>query len=128
LRHVDPDKANIVLPESAHYSFDKAAQMLGVSLRRAPLDDQLRADVDAMAGLVDENTIALVGVAGTTEFGQVDPIPAIGKLALDEKIFLHVDAAFGGFVIPFLKDPRNTGSTSSYRASCPSPSTRTRWA
>jgi len=61
LRHVDPDKANIVLPESAHYSFDKAAQMLGVSLRRAPLDDQLRADVDAMAGLVDENTIALVG-------------------------------------------------------------------
>lgn len=105
LKHVDPGKANIVLPESAHYSFDKAAQMLGVSLRRAPLDDEMKADMDAMAGLVDKNTIALVAVAGTTEFGQVDPIPAISKLALDENIFLHVDAAFGGFVIPFMKDP-----------------------
>ncbi len=105
LKHVDPGKANIVLPESAHYSFDKAAQMLGVSLRRAPLDDEFRADVDAMAELVDKNTIALVAVAGTTEFGQVDPIPAISRLALDEGIFFHVDAAFGGFVIPFMRDP-----------------------
>lgn len=105
LRHVDPGRANIVLPESAHYSFDKAAQMLGVTLRRAPLDDELKADVDAMAGLIDKNTIALVAVAGTTEFGQVDPISEVSKLALDENIFLHVDAAFGGFVIPFLKDP-----------------------
>lgn len=105
LKHVDPGKANIVLPESAHYSFDKAAQMLGVSLRRAPLDDEMKVDVDAMAELADENTIALVAVAGTTEFGQVDPVPAISKLALDEGIFLHVDAAFGGFVIPFMEDP-----------------------
>jgi tyrosine decarboxylase/aspartate 1-decarboxylase len=105
LKHVDPGKANIVLPESAHYSFDKAAQLLGVRLKRAPLDDELKVDVEAMAGLIDRNTIALVAVAGTTEFGQVDPIPAISKLALDENIFLHVDAAFGGFVIPFLKDP-----------------------
>ncbi len=105
LKHVDPGKANIVLPESAHYSFDKAAQMLGVSLRRAPVDDDMKADVDAMASLVDKNTIALVAVAGTTEFGQIDPIPVISKLALDENIFLHVDAAFGGFVIPFMKDP-----------------------
>ncbi|HTX43924.1 MAG TPA: tyrosine decarboxylase MfnA, partial [Methanocella sp.] len=97
-------KANIVLPESAHYSFDKAAQMLGVALRRAPLDDELKVDVDAMAGLIDRNTIALVAIAGTTEFGQVDPIPAIGRLALEENIFFHVDAAFGGFVIPFLKN------------------------
>ncbi|HTY90928.1 MAG TPA: tyrosine decarboxylase MfnA [Methanocella sp.] len=104
LKKVDPGKANIVLPESAHYSFDKAAQMLGVTLRRAPLDDELKVDVDAMAGLIDRNTIALVAIAGTTEFGQVDSIPAIGKLALDEDIFFHVDAAFGGFVIPFLKD------------------------
>lgn len=104
LKPVNPDKANIVLPESAHYSFDKAAQMLGVRLRRASLDDSLKVDVDAMAGLIDENTIALVAVAGTTEFGQVDPVPEISKLAMDERLFLHVDAAFGGFVIPFLDD------------------------
>jgi tyrosine decarboxylase/aspartate 1-decarboxylase len=104
LKGVDPGSANIVLPESAHYSFDKAAQLLGVALKRAPLDDDLKVNVDAMAGLADKNTIALVAVAGTTEFGQVDPVPAISKLAQDEKLFLHVDAAFGGFVIPFLED------------------------
>lgn len=104
-RRVEPGRANIVIPESAHFSFDKAAQMLGIALRRAPLDDGLRVDVDAMAGLVDRDTIALVAVAGSTEFGQVDPVPAIGRLALDEKVFFHVDAAFGGFVIPFLEDP-----------------------
>ncbi len=105
LKPVDPARANIVLPESAHYSFDKAAQLLGVTLRRAPLDNEFKADVDAMAGLIDKNTIALVAVAGSTEFGQVDPVPAMSKLAMDEGLFLHVDAAFGGFVIPFLEDP-----------------------
>lgn len=104
LKQVDPGKANIVLPDSAHYSFEKAAQMLGVQLKRASLDEDLKADVDAMAELVDSNTIALVAVAGTTEFGQIDPVPEISKLALDEDLFLHVDAAFGGFVIPFLED------------------------
>jgi tyrosine decarboxylase/aspartate 1-decarboxylase len=104
IKKADPGKANIVLPDSAHYSFEKAAQMLGLKLKRAPLDDEQKVDVNAMAGLVDGNTIALIAVAGTTEFGQVDPMHGISKLALDEKLFLHVDAAFGGFVIPFLKD------------------------
>jgi len=104
IKKVDRDRANIVLPESAHYSFDKAAQLLGVRLKRAPLDGDLKVNVDAMAELVDKNTIALVAVAGTTEFGQVDPVPAVSKLAADERLFLHVDAAFGGFVIPFLEE------------------------
>ena len=103
LKKTDPAKANIVVPESAHYSFDKAAQLLGVKIRRAPLDDALRADPRAMAGLIDKDTIALVAVAGTTEFGQVDPIDEIGRLAQDSNVYLHVDAAFGGFVIPFLE-------------------------
>ena len=100
--NVDRAKANVVVPESAHYSFEKAAQLLGVRLRRAPLDDRLRADPAAMAGLVDRHTVALVAVAGTTEFGQVDPVEEIGHLAAEHNVYLHVDAAFGGFVIPFL--------------------------
>ncbi len=101
--HIDRAKANIVVPDSAHYSFQKASQLLGVKLRRAPLDDRLRADPAEMAALVDKNTIALVAVAGTTEFGQVDPVDEIGRIAEEKDIFFHVDAAFGGFVIPFLK-------------------------
>jgi tyrosine decarboxylase/aspartate 1-decarboxylase len=100
---IDRAKANIVVPDSAHYSFQKASQLLGVKLRRASLDDELRADPADMASLVDENTVALVAVAGTTEFGQVDPVEEIGRLAEEKDIYFHVDAAFGGFVIPFLK-------------------------
>jgi tyrosine decarboxylase/aspartate 1-decarboxylase len=101
--HVDRAKANIVVPDSAHYSFQKASQLLGVKLRRAPLDDRLRADPTEMAALVDKHTVALVAVAGTTEFGQVDPVEEIGRIAEEKDVFFHVDAAFGGFVIPFLK-------------------------
>jgi tyrosine decarboxylase/aspartate 1-decarboxylase len=99
---VDRSKANIVVPASAHYSFEKASQLLGVQVRRAPVDDRMRADPSGMASLIDRDTIALVAVAGTTEFGQVDPVEEIGRLARERDLYLHVDAAFGGFVIPFL--------------------------
>lgn len=100
---LDRTKANVIVPESAHYSFEKASQLLGIELRRAPLDDELRVDPAGMASLIDKHTVALVAVAGTTEFGQVDPVEEIGRLAEEKGIYFHVDAAFGGFVIPFLK-------------------------
>jgi tyrosine decarboxylase/aspartate 1-decarboxylase len=100
---VDRAKANVIVPESAHYSFEKASQLLGIELRKASLDDELRVDPTEMASLIDKHTVALVAVAGTTEFGQVDPVEEIGRLAEEEGIYFHVDAAFGGFVIPFLK-------------------------
>ena len=104
-RGVSRAKANVVVPESAHYSFEKAAQLLGIELRRAPLDDRMRADPGSMGALIDRNTIALVAIAGSTEFGAVDPVDEIGRLAQSHNLYLHVDAAFGGFVIPFLDCP-----------------------
>lgn len=91
---------NVVVPESAHFSFSKAADVLGVELRRAPLT-AYRADVEAMAELTDEQTVLMAGVAGTTEYGRVDPIPEIAALARDHGALCHVDAAWGGFVLPF---------------------------
>ncbi|UPM41774.1 tyrosine decarboxylase MfnA [Halocatena salina] len=91
---------NVVVPESAHFSFTKAADVLGVELRRAPLTDY-RTDVDAMAELTDEQTVLVVAVAGTTEYGRVDPIPEIAALAKAHDALCHVDAAWGGFVLPF---------------------------
>ncbi|HIH69293.1 tyrosine decarboxylase MfnA [Methermicoccus shengliensis] len=93
---------NVVVPESAHFSFEKVASMLGIELRRAKLDEQMRVDVGSMESLIDEGTAAIVGIAGTTEFGQIDPIEQLSQLALEWGVHLHVDAAFGGFVIPFL--------------------------
>lgn len=99
------DEPNVVIPASSHFSFDKACRMLGIEMRTAPLDDELRMEVEGTERLIDERTIALVGVVGTTEYGMIDPIPALADLALEHDLFLHVDAAFGGLVVPFLPDP-----------------------
>jgi len=93
---------NIVIPASAHFSFDKISNLLGIELRKASLDSEFKVDLESVESLIDENTIALVGVAGSTEFGQIDPVGELAGIALSNSLFLHVDAAFGGFVIPFL--------------------------
>jgi tyrosine decarboxylase/aspartate 1-decarboxylase len=54
-----------------------------------------------MAELVDRDTVCVVGVAGSTEYGTVDPIPAIADLAASVDALCHVDAAWGGFYLPF---------------------------
>lgn len=101
----ETEDPNVVAPESAHFSFRKAADLLGIELRSAPLDDRYRVDPEAAARLVDDDTVGIVAVAGTTETGQVDPVPALSEIALDRDVRLHVDAAFGGLLLPFLDDP-----------------------
>jgi len=96
---------NIIIPESAHFSFDKVADMMGIEVRRAPVDSEFKVDTASVESLINKNTMGLVGIAGNTEFGQVDPIEELSRIALENKLFLHVDAAFGGFVIPFLEKP-----------------------
>ena len=93
---------NIVVPASAHFSFDKIGDLLSLEVRKAELDESLKVDLSSVESLLDERTVALVGIAGTTEYGQVDPIEQLAKLAGERAIHLHVDAAFGGFVLPFL--------------------------
>lgn len=95
-------KPNIIVPQSAHFSFDKIADMLRVEVRKAPLDEHFKVDPGAVESYIDGNTVGLVGIAGTTEFGQIDPIKELSDMALERGLFLHVDGAFGAFVIPFL--------------------------
>ncbi len=94
---------NIVVPASAHFSFDKIGDLLSLEVRKADLDESLKVDLSSVEGLLDQKTVALVGIAGTTEFGQVDPIEDLASMAEERGVHLHVDAAFGGFVLPFLK-------------------------
>lgn len=94
----------VVVPDSAHFSFDKAADLLGFRIQRARLNPDFSLDLDHYRSLINENTIALVVVAGTTSLGLVDPIPEIAAVAREQGLFLHVDGAFGSFVLPFLRD------------------------
>lgn len=96
---------NIVVPASAHFSFDKTCDILGLEMRVAPYGKNYTVDTAAMAEMVDKNTIAVAAVAGTTEYGMVDDVRAVARIAREHDCFCHVDAAFGGLVIPFLPVP-----------------------
>ncbi len=99
------ERPNVVVPASSHFSFEKACRMLGLEMRTAPLGPDLRVDPAGAEALVDDATVGLVGVVGTTEYGMVDPIPVLARLAEEHDLFFHVDAAFGGLVVPFLPNP-----------------------
>jgi sphinganine-1-phosphate aldolase len=91
----------IVLAESAHAAFHKAAHNFGLVVRKAPVRDDWTADVEAMAELVGPNTVLVVGSAPQYPQGVQDDIPAIAALAATVDANCHVDACMGGFVLPF---------------------------
>ena len=92
----------LIVPKSAHFSFKKAADMLNLNLIRVDLDENYRIDPKLVEESITDNTVAIVGIAGTTELGMIDPIEELSEIAVQNDIHLHVDAAFGGFSIPFL--------------------------
>ena len=94
----------VIVPASAHCSFDKAADLLGMKIVKAKLNNRFQVDTAAVRKAVNLKTVAIVGIAGTTGLGVVDPINELGEIASEENLYVHVDAAFGGFVLPFLKD------------------------
>jgi tyrosine decarboxylase / aspartate 1-decarboxylase len=93
----------VVLPESAHFSFNKVCDLLRLKAVQASLDSSYRVDPVSVERCINKNTVAVIGTAGTAELGAIDPINKLSDIALDHGIYLHVDAAFGGLVIPFLK-------------------------
>jgi len=94
----------VIVPASAHYSFNKAADLLSLKIVRVGLNSRFQVDTKAVEKAVNSSTIAIVGVAGTTGLGVVDPISELSEIAVKKDLYLHVDAAFGGFVLPFLKE------------------------
>lgn len=94
----------VVLPESVHFSFEKICGLLGLKPVYAKLDSEYKVDCDALEKLVNKNTVAIVGTAGTSELGVIDPIGKLSEIAKKHGVWLHVDAAFGGLVIPFLNE------------------------
>lgn len=91
----------MVVAESAHAAFHKSAHLFGITVRTAPVRADWTADVDAMAALVDDHTVLVVGSAPQYPQGVVDDIPAIAELAATVDANCHVDACMGGFVLPF---------------------------
>ena len=98
------ERGEVIVPVSAHYSFDKASNLLNLKLIKVKLNRRFQMDVKAAEKAITSKTVAIVGLAGSTGLGVVDPIRELSEIASAHNIYLHVDAAFGGFVLPFLKE------------------------
>ncbi|WP_436524105.1 pyridoxal phosphate-dependent decarboxylase family protein [Actinoplanes sp. HUAS TT8] len=100
--HPDLTDPRLVVPSTAHAAFAKAAHYLRVGLDVVPVKD-LRADPAAMAAAIGPQTVLVAASAPSYAHGVVDPIPAIGALALERGVRFHVDACFGGWILPYLR-------------------------
>ena len=97
--------AVIVGSRLMHYSIQKAAGILGLGCQniiRLPVDSANRLDVGALRDCLAncsrrrKKVLAIVGIAGTTDCGSIDPLKEIAAIARDSQVFFHVDAAWGG--------------------------------
>jgi aromatic-L-amino-acid/L-tryptophan decarboxylase len=84
----------IVCSEQAHSSVDKAARMLGMRLRKVPVDAEFRIRTDALGDLSD--VAVIVATVGTTAVTAVDPVEALAEACAESGAWLHVDAAYAG--------------------------------
>lgn len=96
---------SVVMPRHAHYSFYKGCRMF--DLEPIPVDapDGGHGAVDpaSIRAAVRDDTIAIIATAGTWPFGTVDPVGELAAIAAERDIYCHVDACFGGFILPFLE-------------------------
>ena len=105
MKHYGYDGLAILISERGHYSFKKTANILGIgqeNLVAIKTDDNNRIctqDLESKIAELKKNNIkpfAIVGVAGTTETGHVDPLKEIAAISQREGCHFHVDAAWGG--------------------------------
>lgn len=93
----------IVLSDTAHAAFHKAAHYFGLDTVIVPVGPDYRCDVDATADAISDRTVLVVGSAPQYPHGVIDPIPELAALAADVDANMHVDACMGGFVLPFME-------------------------
>ncbi len=97
-------RGNLVLPDSAHPAFEKAAALMDLDIRRTALAEGFLADPAAMAAAADADTIMMVGSVPSFSYGTIDPIAALARICRERGIWLHVDACVGGWLAPFAAD------------------------
>jgi len=101
----DVPRVRVYCSDQTHSSIDKSVIAIGLgheSLRRIPTDDRFRMRVDALRDAIAADRangllpIAVVATVGTTSTTSIDPVPAIADICERERLWMHVDAAYGG--------------------------------
>ena len=103
-----PDRPAVILSDQTHSAVERAARIIGVrreGIVNVPAADDYRVTVPAISAAVQDvrargfAPIAVCANAGTTNTGAVDPLPAIADFCAAEKLWMHVDGAYGGFAV-----------------------------
>ncbi len=108
LEHYGYERAVIVVSTRGHYSLKKAAGLLGLGEQNVieiPVDEFNRMDIKRLKRKLNHlqhdsggkaKIMAIVGIAGTTETGNIDPLPELGSISREIGAHFHVDACWGG--------------------------------
>ena len=103
-----PERPAVYMSDQSHTALVRAATIIGVRpehVRQIESDSRYRVDMDALAAAVGRDRgagltpIAVCANAGATNTGAVDPMPAMADFCAAESLWLHVDAAYGGFSV-----------------------------
>ena len=101
----DLKDVRVYVSDQAHFSIGRALDMLGFpseTLRLLDADDRFRLSAEPVEEAIradraaGRTPLAIAAVAGSTNTGSVDDVPALAELAERESLWLHVDAAYGG--------------------------------
>lgn len=104
-RHYQCEGTAVLVSKRGHYSLSKAADVLGIGrdeIVSVETDENNRINIERLRATIQQlhaeqiKPIAIVGIAGTTETGNVDPLAAMADVAEEYGIHFHVDAAWGG--------------------------------
>ena len=105
LTNRDLPRFRIYTSDQAHSAAEKAAIALGIgeeNVRRVPSDNEFRMDISRLRETIAQDRqkgfqpLAVVATVGTTSSASVDPVPEIAKICREEKMWLHIDGAYGG--------------------------------
>ena len=103
-----PASPTVYLTKEAHYGYNKIAHMTGLgrrALRTVAVDGRLKMDIADLESQIAEDRsngfapFMIIGTAGTTAAGVIDPLPEIARVCRSEGLWFHVDAAWGGSAI-----------------------------
>ena len=91
----------MIVAGTAHAAFDKASQYFNIKMKRIPVDENFKADIEKTKDAITPNTIVIVGSAPSFPHGVIDPIAELSNIAWQEDIGFHSDACLGGFILPW---------------------------
>jgi len=99
--HPEVTDPSIVVADTVHAAFHKAAHYFGLRTVVVPVGSDFRADAAAMSSAIDDSTVLVVVSAPSYAHGVVDPVTEVAAAAAARGVRCHVDACIGGWVLPY---------------------------